>query len=509
VIYRRGLDVKKISIFFDGTGNIGKDGAANNTNVFKLWQKVDQEKQLALYIEGIGTDPRPVATSIIGWIQICAQRNYDQLLGVGASERVRRAYFFLAKNYQKNDQVFLFGFSRGAFIARMLAGFIHRVGLLFADKTTESMVDHAFALYCADEGGIDFENYVRPLEATVGRREGIVTHFLGQWDAVEALDVFGMSDKEEALLRQAAAREHRDPLPTWIRNACHALALHEARQKFEPLLWSGVRNDKQTLKQVWFAGAHADVGGGYASDDGAGTRYSDIALQWMWCESKLAGLAVPEPAAWKAAQNDDIPHIPSWRTFGGMAPRVRSALASMAERDNNFEYLHESALDRLHTPIESAYNQVVDRVTAIWRRSDSISMHAHFAQYFGVTRLPTLSPKTVASAEDLFFKFLVKQKYLTQGKLELALKLMLAFDRQPHMSNEKDEVSDYDADVMHLLMSGLLGLEGAVRSPCEPWTVISERRKRLQVWLSHFVIEVLCLTSRQNKYAVERKKSKV
>jgi uncharacterized protein (DUF2235 family) len=274
---------KQIIVFIDGTGNNGWIDGPERTNVFKLYQQVKESAQLVHYIPGIGTDPPPL-TGMFPALRAWARNKTHQGLGIGATERLKDAYQFISQHYQTGDQIFLFGFSRGAFLMQILAGFLQRVGLLFRYPPRGYTVEQAFWLYWADQDGKLFAHFLRLVMPASSGVDGIRTHFLGQWDAVESMDIAGMSAASEAFLREIAARERTKPLPHWIDHARHAIALHEAREPFEPLLWSGVSQRQaplkpQTLKQVWFAGAHADVGGGYAPGDGAGTRYSDISLR--------------------------------------------------------------------------------------------------------------------------------------------------------------------------------------------------------------------------------------
>ncbi|MDQ2820813.1 MAG: DUF2235 domain-containing protein [Pseudomonadota bacterium] len=230
---------KQIVVFIDGTGNNGWKDGVRQTNVFKLYQQVDKSTSRVRYIRGIGTDPQPLTgmfPALWGWFQ----NKCDQGLGAGATIRLKHAYRFIARHYEPGDEIFLFGFSRGAFLAQILAGFLQRVGLLFRNPPPGYTVEQAFWLYWADQDGALFADFLRQVMPAAAGADGIRTHFLGEWDAVESMDIAGMGAASEEWLREIAKREREKPLPNWIDHARHAVALHEVRQPFEPLLWSGV-----------------------------------------------------------------------------------------------------------------------------------------------------------------------------------------------------------------------------------------------------------------------------
>jgi uncharacterized protein (DUF2235 family) len=260
---------KNIVICLDGTGNQFRQ---ENTNVVKLYQVLlrDPQTQVAFYDPGVGTLADPSYKTPLG-------KQINKALGlgfgVGLLGNVAQAYTYLMEQYEEHDRVFIFGFSRGAYTARVLAGLIRAVGLL--ERGCENLIPYALALYKARK--IDFAILAK-FKSTYGRKLSI--HFLGLWDSVST---FGWI---------------YDPvfLPYTSRNSSvqavrHALAIDERRAFFQPLHWRGKdeHGDKQThsqaqdLKEVWFAGVHADVGGGYPE---AESGLAKIALRWMIEEAR-------------------------------------------------------------------------------------------------------------------------------------------------------------------------------------------------------------------------------
>jgi len=121
------------------------DRWSKQTNVFKLYQQVEQSTPLVRYIRGIGTDPQPL-TSMFLAMRAWVRNKCDQGLGAGATRRLKHAYRFIARHYEPGDQIVLFGFSRGAFLAQILAGFLQRVGLLFRHPPPGYTVQQEFWL---------------------------------------------------------------------------------------------------------------------------------------------------------------------------------------------------------------------------------------------------------------------------------------------------------------------------------------------------------------------------
>lgn len=266
--------VKRIVVCCDGTWNTPdqKDrGRATSTNVTKLALAVapcdaSGLEQRMFYDKGVGTG------------------RFDHLrggaFGFGLSQKVKEAYQFVVANYDPGDELFFFGFSRGAYTARSTVGFIRNVGVLkreYADK-----LDAAYGLYRSRNDRF----HPRGVEASLFRKS--FSHetrikFIGVWDTVGALGI----PLTPLKFLNFFWRFHDVKLSTWVDNAYQALAIDEKRRPFKPALWERQPEAvKQTIEQVWFAGVHSNVGGGY-EDSGL----ADVALWWMIQKAQACGLA--------------------------------------------------------------------------------------------------------------------------------------------------------------------------------------------------------------------------
>jgi len=260
--------MKRIVIFCDGTWNTPDEqvgGKLCQTNVVKMANALsssssDGVTQLLYYDVGIGSEGDLFT------------RVYDGATGTGISENILQAYRFIVKNYEPGDELFFFGFSRGAFTVRSLAGLIRNSGILkYKNMDQES---GAYRLYQSRKP----QHQPREVEATLFRKTFAVEEttkikFIGVWDTVGALGnplfMNGIVSRRNGF--------HDTDLSTKVSFAYHALAIDEKRKNFEATLWHQQKDSKnQVLEQVWFPGVHADVGGGYPEGG-----LSDIALAWM------------------------------------------------------------------------------------------------------------------------------------------------------------------------------------------------------------------------------------
>lgn len=306
--------VKNIALFIDGTGNDRKKNG--ETNVHKLFERALACQEPPILKNGVPI-AAPGATQIVHYLRgVGTGWNPDPVVraatGLGTAKRIKHAYGFIAKNYQPNDRVYLFGFSRGAFAARALAGFLGVVGVLLAKHASWDSVAYAYRLYEQDKRGEDSylpELFRRLTEAGVppghlaenNPPRPIPIYFIGVWDAVKALGAEGVSAKDWA---NWSSHPNKPALPRHITHARHALALHELRPAFEPTLWEDWDETllpPQSLMQVWFPGAHSDVGGSYEK-----TGISDVSLAWMAGESrkfdlKLHPSTAPTTSTWPSS----------------------------------------------------------------------------------------------------------------------------------------------------------------------------------------------------------------
>lgn len=249
--------------------------------------------QLATYVRGVGT-----AGSL--W-----HRLTGGLAGVGLSHTVLEAYRWLARHYRTGDRITLFGFSRGAYTARSLAGMIGSCGLLDAAGVPEDvlsdLVERVHRRYRERDRDPADERWRAGLRFGYDAREpGIPIHLIGVWDTVGAL---GIPD-HLGLLTLLDLRErfefHDVRLDPRIPHGRHAVALDEMRGPFRPTLWQDPAPD-QDVRQLWFPGDHLDVGGGHLTHD-----LSDGALRWMIDEAAaVAGLAF-DPATVDSFRPDPL-----------------------------------------------------------------------------------------------------------------------------------------------------------------------------------------------------------
>jgi uncharacterized protein (DUF2235 family) len=264
---------KNIVICCDGTGNEFGD---HNSNVVKLYSAlvIDGRTQVGYYHPGVGTMGAPTATNRLSkaWSVVMGLA-----FGAGLLSNVSDAYRYLMDTYEDGDKVFLFGFSRGAYTARALAGVLHMFGLLCPGN--DGLIPYIIQLYARrtrKAGGMTHTFEVADgFRDTFGRKCPL--HMVGVWDTVSSVGWVW-----DPLKLPYTAQN-----PTMI-NGRHAVSIDERRCYFRNNLW-GSQLEGQSIKQVWFAGVHSDVGGSYAP---ALSRLSQIALEWMLCEASSLGLLI-------------------------------------------------------------------------------------------------------------------------------------------------------------------------------------------------------------------------
>jgi len=249
----------------DGTSN---QFGAENTNVLRLYSVIDLKpgRLASCYDPGVGTFASLPALTKAG--KGC-QRTLGLAFGHGLTKNVAEAYRFLMQNWKSGDRVFMFGFSRGAYTVRVLAGMIHKVGLLHADNT--HLVEYADRIFKNEFDSNVYDGFRR----TFARACPI--HFLGLWDTVSSV----------GWVWDPVTRPHtaNNPGVSVVR---HAVAIDERRAFFRQNLWDEGQAGVD-LKQVWFAGCHSDIGGAQP--------LSKLALEWMLVEAKQHGLELDSSAA--------------------------------------------------------------------------------------------------------------------------------------------------------------------------------------------------------------------
>jgi uncharacterized protein (DUF2235 family) len=368
---------RQIVVCCDGTWNVpdeARAGVAAPTNVAKLALCVAvgaDSDQLVYYEPGVGTSPD--------------DRVVGGAFGYGLSQNIRNPYRFLAEQYQPGDDLFLFGFSRGAYTARSLAGLIRNCGLLRPEHADQ--VDPAFALYR------DRTSSTHPsaMASVIFRRmyawDSSDIHFIGVWDTVGALgiptDLPGWEDVSHVYKGwERLWGFHDTQLSSHVHHARHALAVDEQREPFRPCLWTqDPQPGDQTLEQVWFSGVHSEIGGGSRT-----TGLSDISLLWLVGQAQECGLRV-DPGTLRTGGADGAGQV---LTPNYAAPVVDS-------RTGMYKLLH--AFHRMRElPVHDAPGQSVAS-SAARRYRERIDAYAPpgFDAYLSALRVTQVQEDTAAT----------------------------------------------------------------------------------------------------------------
>lgn len=286
--------MKNIVLCADGTWNTphGDSASVTDTNVRKLYCALTNDPaQLKYYDSGVGTDGTPLDHLSGG------------AMGEGLFQKVQDCYQFLSDVYDPGDKVFLFGFSRGAYTARSVAGMIAGFGVptINLDNMT---VKRIFEAYREPDAGAKAA-LKASLKTAYGMQE-VTVQLVGVWDTVGSMGIPGIffnffNQQKYGFLDTA--------LHPCIVHAYHAVAIDERRAQFKPTLWThedgSYRDSDAQVEQVWFPGVHCDVGGSYQD-----CRLSDITLSWMMHKAKENGLF------FCAADEEHYLTIPSENAYG-------------------------------------------------------------------------------------------------------------------------------------------------------------------------------------------------
>lgn len=421
---------KNIVVFMDGTRNKPSDARRNtHTNIYETYRAYRDGSDgttISAYIRGVGTirDEAVKAASDdakkarrLFWQQPSAKliRRFGRYVatrpewlvqhfgasavGWGVGDRIEEGYRFIATNYSAGDHVYIFGFSRGAYEARSLAAFIDKVGLRLKSQAAgpdrRDLIGQAYAIFrAADQEAFDnLERFLRQrvhAEALTQERR-VAIHMLGVYDTVGALGAVGEQPLDRASLSRLLTRWLPSFTPRFARRllerlmstrsaralplntSCgwHAIAAHELRETFEVLLWDPPQDAlKQDVRQVLFAGAHADVGGGYAQK-----HLSNHAQAWMLQESHLlaatTGLQLPKGPTPEPSSNDPLPHHEVTGLFALKGPKKRALLVNPKGFQTEILQrlkVHQSALDRLFDEGPSPYGEDDSEGTFPWGR---------------------------------------------------------------------------------------------------------------------------------------------
>jgi uncharacterized protein (DUF2235 family) len=304
--------MKRIVLCFDGTWNKPGDEALPpeervESNVMRFWRSVaaagaDGVEQVTWYNQGVGTH----------WFDRVAGGAF----GAGLDLHIIQGYQHLAELYEDGDEVYVVGFSRGAYTARSLVGMVRNCGLVGA-RLASWGAPVAYGIYRTREDGPDSRTAIA-FRSHFARE--IRIRFLGVWDTVGAM---GIPLRVLQGLNSDFYAFHDMRLSNIVDNAYHAVALDEHRADYPVCLWEPSERPDQVLEQRWFIGAHADVGGGYSDGQGhAERRLSDIALRWLQSKAAALGLGL-EPAVVPDTNNLGPLHDSYAEFLGGQYARER------------------------------------------------------------------------------------------------------------------------------------------------------------------------------------------
>lgn len=312
------------------------DGRPRPTNVTKIAKALadsnsDGRQQIPYYGAGVGSIPR--------------ERLRGGIFGFGLSREIRRAYQFLVETYEPGDQLYFFGYSRGAYMARSTVGFVRNAGILRPQHM--SQLDQAYTLY----RNRDEKTRPSAIASALFRRTYSYPHstrvrFVGVWDTVGSLGIPFSNVPFVKLINQRWSF-HNTEINAHVDAAFQALAIDEKRPPFEPTLWCKQPDTPETqrLEQVWFPGVHGNVGGGGADD-----ALSDIALQWIVERAEEYGLVFDKPAL-ALSGNPAGRRGESWRGWYRTlfpTPNIRT-IAHKDRKGLGFESAASTAVELLKT----------------------------------------------------------------------------------------------------------------------------------------------------------------
>ncbi len=321
--------MKRIVLCADGTWNIRdqvdeRTKKRRPTNVTKVARAVapraaNGTDQVVFYIDGVGTG---------GGVD----RFTGGAFGHGIEDNVRALYRFLVYNYEPNDELYFFGFSRGAFTVRTLAGFMKAVGLI--QKDDDYYVPEIYACYERGKRPGSTE-WTKAFHNVEGTRPCPPINFVGVWDTVGALGAPGLLGQ---VLNRDKYAYHDVGLHADILHAYQALAIDEHRKPFAPSIWERPAGWSGTLEQAWFAGVHTNVGGGYDPDG-----LANEALHWMVEKAEALGLEFDSRylGFFRPCFNSTL--------FDNMTLKYKllgTHVRAIGQARDSGELVHQSALDR-------------------------------------------------------------------------------------------------------------------------------------------------------------------
>lgn len=323
--------MKRLIICADGTWNEAErkdknSGRPQPTNVLKVARAVlprarSNIDQVVYYHEGVGTG---------GGLDTFTGGAF----GRGMARNVRALYRFLIYNYEPGDELYFFGFSRGAFTVRTLAGFMHKVGLL--EKDDEFYTFDIYRLY-ESSTPTDSDAWRHAFRNIKHTRPCPPIRFIGVWDTVGSLGAPGLLGQ---LFNRDKYKYHDVGLSPAIEHAYHAIAIDERRKPFKPSLWRRPADWQGVLEQVWFCGVHSNVGGSYRPDG-----LANEALHWMVEKAEQLGLEFDSTflahylPCFNSVLNDSM---------SAMYRLVGPYLRPIGSHAGDGEAVHQSVIDRMN-----------------------------------------------------------------------------------------------------------------------------------------------------------------
>ena len=358
---------RNLVVCLDGTSNEPETGATNVARMYDVVEKSDD--QLVYYDPGVGTMGSRAAVTQIG---LAVSRVAGLAAGYGIRENIEEAYTWLSRTYQHGDQIYVFGFSRGAYTARALTGMLRTVGLL--RRGTENLVPYAIKLYAqtgprtagtsADDATKEAERKFWRLREEFKRQFGHPdfpaafdenrqpqeqVHFLGVWDTVKSVGWLNLKARIEM------ARWPFTANVTNIGIARHALAIDERRRPFKEYRFRQdlVDRDDDRFQEMWFAGEHSDVGGQFPDDH----QLSDIAFAWLVKEASTAGITIDEGRYHYLLGEDIADELPADRALGRIHTNSWAWMLAGGWRSRPIrptDSIHSSVLHRIEMTKDSA-----------------------------------------------------------------------------------------------------------------------------------------------------------
>lgn len=293
----------------------------SETNIGLIFRLLQENGKISLYYEP-GIQWR-------GW-----QRAHEVVAGVGINRQMRRAYTYLARHYAPGDQIYLIGYSRGAYAVRALAGMIDRLGLARRELLTPELVTTLYTHYRDS-----------PDSAVARSLVARVCHPKVRIKAVGVFDTVSALGNRWPLLWWFAPKVHvfhSKRLGQSVERGFHALALHERRMAFAPELWEVEEARLETIEQVWFRGVHGLVGG-QLEDESHRRPMSNIPLVWMLSRLEEAGLTLPQGWCQRFPQDPEVAKPGTLRSWGHLFAQRRDRVVGRCKSEKLHVSVGETA----------------------------------------------------------------------------------------------------------------------------------------------------------------------